>query len=316
MGVLYDKIRDRLKFMSHKSHGAYFDGINSMFGYIPKFRQCKKFYPDPITGKLEIKLSKWTLGVWLDSSDASTITDTGGLVDQWDDKSGNSRHAFPVAPTSKARTGVVTIGGLNTVDADGGGTFMSGAFAPQIQLDTEVHIFQARQIGVSSVERPGEVVFDLNHNATGSADRLTDVGEAFARGVSPNPFQSPHSSPNPQLPLIPLGDRIVYSKYVNATGSLERFVDGDTAVQSSYTFTAPHFPGTANGIDTYYLFCDSTGGDDMVGGMGEFIVILGCLPLTDAQVIEGRLAWKWGLEGNLPISHPHKLVAPPDFPWE
>lgn len=32
------------------------------------------------------------LGIWLDAADASTITESGGLVSQWDDKSGNLRH--------------------------------------------------------------------------------------------------------------------------------------------------------------------------------------------------------------------------------
>jgi len=31
--------------------------------------------------------------LWLDADDASTITETGGAVSQWDDKSGNARHA-------------------------------------------------------------------------------------------------------------------------------------------------------------------------------------------------------------------------------
>ena len=34
-----------------------------------------------------------SLALWLDASDASTITSTGGLVSEWRDKSGNSRHA-------------------------------------------------------------------------------------------------------------------------------------------------------------------------------------------------------------------------------
>ena len=34
-----------------------------------------------------------TLGLWLDASDAASITSSGGLVSQWSDKSGNGRHA-------------------------------------------------------------------------------------------------------------------------------------------------------------------------------------------------------------------------------
>ena len=31
--------------------------------------------------------------LWLDAADAGTVTQSGGLVSQWDDKSGNSHHA-------------------------------------------------------------------------------------------------------------------------------------------------------------------------------------------------------------------------------
>ena len=31
---------------------------------------------------------------------------------------------------------------------------------------------------------------------------------------------------------------------------------------------------------------------------------------TTRQLIEGYLAWRWGLEGNLPSDHPYKSAAP------
>jgi hypothetical protein len=37
------------------------------------------------------------------------------------------------------------------------------------------------------------------------------------------------------------------------------------------------------------------------------------VPFVDTDTrekIEGYLAWKWGLEGNLPIGHPYKSAAP------
>jgi hypothetical protein len=33
--------------------------------------------------------------------------------------------------------------------------------------------------------------------------------------------------------------------------------------------------------------------------------------LRQRQQIEGYLAWKWGLVGNLPSTHPFKLFPPP-----
>lgn len=57
------------------------------------------------------------LSGWWDASDASTIHATGGVVDQWDDKSGNGVH-LTASGTSRPATGVATIGGLNALQFD------------------------------------------------------------------------------------------------------------------------------------------------------------------------------------------------------
>ena len=63
------------------------------------------------------------LSLWLDASDESTITESGGAVSQWDDKSGNGHHA---TSTGAARpvTGSRTENGLNVLDLDGSNHFL------------------------------------------------------------------------------------------------------------------------------------------------------------------------------------------------
>jgi hypothetical protein len=34
------------------------------------------------------------------------------------------------------------------------------------------------------------------------------------------------------------------------------------------------------------------------------------LTTTNRQLMEGYLAWKWGLQANLPSGHPYKSAAP------
>jgi len=52
-----------------------------------------------------------TTALWLDAADATTIAESGGSISQWNDKSGNSRHA--IQATSGNRPTVST-GGLNS----------------------------------------------------------------------------------------------------------------------------------------------------------------------------------------------------------
>jgi len=48
-----------------------------------------------------------------------------------------------------------------------------------------------------------------------------------------------------------------------------------------------------------------------VGGyMGEYLLFTSILTTSQRQQIEGYLAWKWKLQGNLPSTHPFKLFPP------
>ncbi len=55
------------------------------------------------------------LVLWLDASDASTITETAGAVSQWDDKSGEDNHATQTTEALKPTTNSNTLNGRNVL---------------------------------------------------------------------------------------------------------------------------------------------------------------------------------------------------------
>lgn len=59
------------------------------------------------------------LRLWLDPSDAASITQSGGLVSQINDKSGNGFHMVQATGPAQPTTGTRTINGLNVLDFDG-----------------------------------------------------------------------------------------------------------------------------------------------------------------------------------------------------
>ncbi len=67
----------------------------------------------PLVGTLFLPSSLPDLKLWLDASDTSTITEVGGNVSQWDDKSGNSNHSTQPAGSYQPSTGINALNGKN-----------------------------------------------------------------------------------------------------------------------------------------------------------------------------------------------------------
>jgi sugar lactone lactonase YvrE len=51
------------------------------------------------------------------------------------------------------------------------------------------------------------------------------------------------------------------------------------------------------------------------GSIGEVILFNSTLSTSDRQKVEGYLAWKWGLQAKLPVSHPYYSAAPATAPF-
>jgi len=93
--------------------------------------QVTTWVPDPKDtepgGSLNILLRDFRpsdllgLELWLDASDASTITSSGSpaTVSQWDDKSGNARNVTQGTAANQPTTGSTTQNGLNVISFDG-----------------------------------------------------------------------------------------------------------------------------------------------------------------------------------------------------
>jgi filamentous hemagglutinin family protein len=80
------------------------------------------------------------LVLWLDSSDSSTISHTGGFVDQWRDKSGYENHANG-SGVNRPLTGSRTMNGLNAIDFDGSNDVLIINDANSLDLSNELSFF-------------------------------------------------------------------------------------------------------------------------------------------------------------------------------
>jgi len=68
--------------------------------------------------------------------------------------------------------------------------------------------------------------------------------------------------------------------------------------------------GIANHNWDYIGRLEGNGEYKLIGAIGELIVLDAVPSVATRQKLEGYLAWKFGLEGNLPTGHPYKGHRP------
>jgi hypothetical protein len=90
----------------------------------------------------------------------------------------------------------------------------------------------------------------------------------------------------------------------NATLDGDFYLNGsaDGTVSAGKWGTSTVFSSGKIGNDQY--------GSYLVGDIAEIVLINAKDSTSDRQKMEGYLAWKWGLEGDLPVGHPYKSAAP------
>ncbi len=261
------------------------------FPYASRLLRTRSWLPTQISG----------CQLWLDAADRSSITTSGTVVTQWTDKSGTSR---------------------TTTFAGASNTYSSALQAVSTDNATTSYFFANVNLKKSVI--PTATVF-LVHTWTGSSLSSTnqalwgqDIGggwnrfqllgftatPAFAFGLSYTP-----NSPNvTTVSALNTSSRTLYSAtyaYQVANGT-SAFVNGSLA---SSTVTEAVSPSETTTTNTYFGTID-TGYAGSVA-FHEILIYTSAISTNQRQQVEGYLAWKWGLAGNLPNNHPFKLFPPP-----
>lgn len=230
-----------------------------------------------------------TTDLWLDAEDAATITTNGsGDVTQWDDKSGNDRHATANAGEEPGYTN-------NAIQFAAGKYLRSSLWPVTVTAQTVFAVFS----WTSSTSDYARVFSQSDSGKDYSTSGhfipiLRDTGTSNWSGFASGGFRSPHS--------VSQTGRQVFGS-VHSGSSLTCFLNGTAG--SAYTHTLNKaFTRYGIGLDigeaTRYLD----------GEVCEVVVVNSSVSEADRQRIEGYLAHKWGLEANLPAGHPYKDAPP------
>jgi hypothetical protein len=224
--------------------------------------------------------------LWVDASDTNTITESGGSVSQWDDKSTNGFDLTQGTGTAQPKTGTRTINGLNVLDFDGFNDDLEAADAADWVFTRDGSTYTIFAVVSADVTGVNMVPF-ATQTASGSGGgmyygHVLNVVRNAVNGAVSNAGQAEFTGEY-LLTLITDPD--------NATAADRSliYIDSGT-VQDNNTLT-----GSPNALNTPFHVASRNGSLYWNGTIAEIIVVNGALTAQQISDAETYLADKWGI---------------------
>jgi len=244
-----------------------------------------------------------TTALWLDAADASTITTVSGAVSQWNDKSGNGRHATQSTSSNRPAYTNAGLNSCNVLTFDGTDDWLGITNSLlSSQLSFSWYAVAAR----SSTATQCLFLERINNNDAMVAFLLVSTTSILNRagGTSASvPIEQTESANFPTSSAQLIGS-------VQAPTSGTAYRNGSSVATNSATKASLTFRRMVIGAAVDAL--TGTTGSQLYwnGYIAEMIFALSTHSTDTRQRIEGYLAHKWGLTANLPSDHPYKLNRP------
>ena len=220
------------------------------------------------------------LALWLDASDTSTITEVGGSVSQWDDKSGNGYDVTQASGAVQPSTGLVTVNGRNVLSFVLG-DFLSNA-SGVITGSTNRTIFGVVNDPPATPTGSNDVVFGLGVNSNGQA--FYGTTEVAIRVWGGNTiYDSGVPSSGPSIIAWGLNGTTVSDLFARANG----VALGVTSV--SFPTRVINTQAPTN------IGQGPTASQNYEGDIAEILMYDSALSGTDIDKVEQYLANKWGV---------------------
>lgn len=234
-----------------------------------------------------------TLG-WWDTSDTGSITESGGSVSQVNEQKGGVP-LIQATGSLQPTTGTRTQNGLNVLDFDG---------TEQLNMSGSGDFAIAQPTNVTFISVHGVDVINNNNDglwATTSAGNdyvfESDINSEFRGKVTilnnANLVLSPFPNDGPSVYCLRFSrDELDTSAWVDGN------VRGSTGSMNNNLGPACQIKIMTNKTTT------------RIDGFWSEMVVLNDNTTETRQKLEGYLAHKWGLQGNLPGGHPYENAPP------
>jgi hypothetical protein len=245
------------------------------------------------------------LALWLDASDASSITLTGSTVNQWNDKSGNARHFTQGTTASQPTYGTyLSYPGLYF----NGANLMSNAYSHTgiFGRNTFIVFYDSNTAGNIYGDPP---LIYMGGTGTGDSWRTCYIATSDALCIDMGSGAKIMTATSAVTTMRSLRCIAMWAAPTGATVSTTYVYGNGT----QFTTQGVNSTGLTTAMNT-----NRSGGTSIGGGSGgnttsvisEIIHYSFELSSNQRQAVEGYLAWKWGLQSKLPTTHPFYKFAP------
>jgi M6 family metalloprotease-like protein len=233
---------------------------------------------------------------WYDASDTNTLIQSGGVVSQWSDRSGQSNHLSQSTVAYRPVTTNGQINGLTAISFDGGNDVLRTATNPFGATISNAFVMAVLNVGVLG----SSTAFSLSASGANRWQSHAPWGDGtvyFDCGGSGGANRLQYASGWAASQVALMG------YYCSVSDNVQEIWEGGTKKASDVTGHAVATSGT--------LAFGSDGGTSYDNvKFGEVLIINSTIASTNRQCLEGYLANKWGLTGTLPANHPYKAQGP------
>jgi hypothetical protein len=250
-----------------------------------------------------------TTALWLDAADASTITQSGGTVSQWNDKSGRGNHAINATTASQPTYQATGFNSRPALSFDNTDDFLgiSSPVATSAEDYFYASVFQMRSgSGSWRMIMGGRPNFNNGNSANALLQRMSNASQIGTHHTDSTDTRIKVDVTDLFAPTIATLQR---SGGTSGTGGTVT-VTATGPSQASYLTTATQtWASAANAV--FQIGGKQAGGTTWLDGtISECIVLSRSATTLERQKLEGYLAHKWGLTANLPADHPYKVNPP------
>jgi hypothetical protein len=279
---------------------------------------------EPPGGPAEWTPADITTALWLDAADASSVTEVSGAVSAMADKSGNGRDVSQATSSFRPAVLPAELNSLPVHRYDG--------VSDRLESSLAADIFRNKTYGWSTavVKRVRDSAV-LSDTIVGVTRGTTNNGLRFSTLAAVNGFGA-------NQPVVG-GRRLDGDSFAGVTHSTaktgewyllfgaldwgnnaaEISIDGGAIETATGVWAGAGATSDTDSLGKLGIGCSFAAGLNNPADYGQIDlaeVICGdtVLDTPTRQRIEGYLAHKWGLEGNLPPGHPYKN-SPPTKQW-